>query len=188
MLAHAREEMDRGQAERLMPMLETVSDGFNVDVLAVCTGPGNFTGIRIAVAAARGLSMAKSIPAIGVSVLESLAPTTGEALVLADARQGRIYTQLYRDGQAARAPDMMELAEIAEAAPQSWMVIGHRAEEVADALASPSWDDMAHADLSAIARIAEARLAAGHVERPAPLYLRPADAAISSEAPPVLLA
>jgi len=170
-----------------MPMLSSVGDGFDVDALAVCTGPGNFTGIRIAVAAARGLAMAMSIPAVGVSVLESLAPCEGVALVLADARQGRLYTQLYRDGQAVRDPDMMLMEEIAQAAPQNWHIVGHRAEEVALALTAPSWDDTAHADLSNMARIAQARVAASDVTRPSPLYLRPADAAISSEAPPVLL-
>jgi len=187
MLAHQREEMDRGQADRLMPMLSSVGNGFDVDALAVCTGPGNFTGIRIAVAAARGLAMAMSIPAVGVGVLESLAPREGEALVLADARQGRLYTQLYRNGLAVRDPDMMQMDEIAQAAPQNWHIVGHRAEEVAQALTAPSWDDTAHADLSNMARIAQARMAAGDVTRPSPLYLRPADAAISSEAPPVLL-
>ena len=74
-------EMKRGQAERLMPMLEEtlVSAGKtwqDLDALAVGVGPGNFTGIRIAVAAARGLSLALNIPAIGVTQFELMrAPT-----------------------------------------------------------------------------------------------------------------
>lgn len=187
MLAHAREEMSKGQAERLMPMLSDVSDGFAVDALAVCTGPGNFTGIRIAVAAARGLALSRGIPAVGVSALESLAPLQGEALVVADARQGRLYSQLFRDGQAVNAPDMLEIDEIAQAAPQCWHIVGHRAEEVAERLGSTDWREAPHADLGAIARLADGRIAAGTVERPAPLYLRPADAAVPSEAPPTLL-
>ncbi|QPH56207.1 tRNA (adenosine(37)-N6)-threonylcarbamoyltransferase complex dimerization subunit type 1 TsaB [Pontivivens ytuae] len=183
MLAHAREEMARGQAERLMPMLEEVS-GFEVDLLAVCVGPGNFTGIRIAVAAARGLALAKGIPAVGVSVLESLAPESGEALVLADARQERLYAQMFRDGVAQADIRLTDADEIAEAAPQRWHVVGHRAEEIAERLAAPSFDVREVADLAAIARIAATRPDA---PRPAPLYVRPPDAALPSEPPPVIL-
>ena len=187
-LADAREEMARGQAERLMPMLADVSAGFEVDALAVCVGPGNFTGIRIAVAAARGLALARGIPAVGVSVLESLAPLEGEALVLSDGRQGRLYAQMFRAGFPDGPPRLTDVEEISQAAPQDWQVIGYRAEEVADRLGARRWHEKGMADLAAIARIATTRIAAGQVERPAPLYVRPADAAPGAEVAPVLLA
>ena len=186
-LARARREMAKGQAEALMPMLEEVSGGFDFDAIAVCTGPGNFTGIRIAVAAARGLALSRRVPAVGVSVLESLAPATGTALVLADARQGSLYSQMFRDGAADGAPRLTDAEEIAQAAPQDWQVVGHRAAEMAERLGTTDWREVDHADLAAIARIAEARIAAGEVTRPAPLYLRAADAAPSSDPVPALL-
>jgi tRNA threonylcarbamoyl adenosine modification protein YeaZ len=70
-LVSRREEMTRGQAERLMPLLEEcLSDaGFgwsDLTAIGVGIGPGNFTGIRIAVSAARGLALALDIPAVGV--------------------------------------------------------------------------------------------------------------------------
>lgn len=70
--------MDKGQAERLIPLLELVlseaaMDWSDVAALAVGTGPGNFTGVRIAVAAARGLALGLGVPAIGVTRLEALA-------------------------------------------------------------------------------------------------------------------
>ena len=63
------EPMEKGQAERLMPMLEDVlAEGglawSDLKALAVGTGPGNFTGIRIAVSAARGLALGLGIPAV----------------------------------------------------------------------------------------------------------------------------
>jgi hypothetical protein len=80
-LARRDEPMARGQAERLLPMLEemlaeTRRGWADLDALAVCTGPGNFTGLRLAVAAARGLAMGLGIPAIGVSRFEALAEGT----------------------------------------------------------------------------------------------------------------
>ncbi|WP_273509172.1 tRNA (adenosine(37)-N6)-threonylcarbamoyltransferase complex dimerization subunit type 1 TsaB, partial [Planktotalea frisia] len=71
-IATAREEMSRGQAERLMVLLEELlaqnthvwSD---LDAIGVGVGPGNFTGIRVSVSAARGLALGLGIPAIGVN-------------------------------------------------------------------------------------------------------------------------
>ena len=66
--------MAKGQAERLMPMLEELLAEAGIAwrifaPLAVGTGPGNFTGVRISVAAARGLALGLGIPAIGVTRL-----------------------------------------------------------------------------------------------------------------------
>ena len=74
--------MQRGQAERLVPLLEELlarnSLGWqDLGALAVGVGPGNFTGIRISVAAARGLALALKIPCIGVSQFEAVSLATG---------------------------------------------------------------------------------------------------------------
>jgi tRNA threonylcarbamoyl adenosine modification protein YeaZ len=95
------EAMDKGQAERLIPLLEEVlaEAGLgwrDLKAIAVGTGPGNFTGVRIAVAAARGLALGLGIPAVGVTRLEALAfglprPVT----VIEDARRGEVYVQVF---------------------------------------------------------------------------------------------
>ena len=73
-VAVAAEEMARGQGERIMVLLEEVLSQGGVgwaalSALGVGTGPGNFTGIRISVSAARGLALGLGIPAVGVTGL-----------------------------------------------------------------------------------------------------------------------
>lgn len=67
------EQMERGQAERLIPMVRDVlkqadASFADIDVVAVTTGPGSFTGVRVGLAAADGIAMAAGLPMIGVSV------------------------------------------------------------------------------------------------------------------------
>ncbi|MGF1552404.1 MAG: tRNA (adenosine(37)-N6)-threonylcarbamoyltransferase complex dimerization subunit type 1 TsaB [Paracoccaceae bacterium] len=78
LIARAAEPMAKGHAERLFPLIETAlaESGLGVEGLrriAVCTGPGSFTGLRVGVAAARGLAMGRGLPAIGVTRFEAIA-------------------------------------------------------------------------------------------------------------------
>lgn len=171
------EAMDKGQAERLMPLLEELlaEAGLRWADLAgigVGTGPGNFTGVRIAVAAARGLALGLGVPAIGVTRLEALAhglprPVT----VIEDARRGEVYVQTFAD----EGPGTARLA----VAPVD--AVG-----AVTGSAAPGGLAAAMPLAQAIAEIAAARL--GTVQpRPAPFYLRGADAAPPSDPPPVIL-
>ncbi len=173
------EPMEKGQAERLIPLLEEVLAGGgagwpDLTAIAVGTGPGNFTGIRIAVAAARGLALGLKIPAIGVTRLEALAhglprPVT----VIEDARRGAVYVQTFGSGaDQARLADAAGLPEAGHA--QTGSGAGPRALPPAHPLAE------------AIALIAAGRLGSPQ-PRPAPFYLRGPDAAPPSDPPPVIL-
>ena len=78
LIASVTEDMTKGQAERLMPLIEEMLAGAgtgwrDLSLIGVGTGPGNFTGIRISVAAARGLALSLGIPAIGIGAAEALA-------------------------------------------------------------------------------------------------------------------
>ena len=77
-LAERAEAMTKGQAERLFPLIGEVmaQAGLawsDLDAIGVGIGPGNFTGVRISVAAARGLALSLGIPAIGISATEAAA-------------------------------------------------------------------------------------------------------------------
>ena len=173
------EPMEKGQAERLVPMLEEMlAEGgigwSDLKALAVGTGPGNFTGVRIAVAAARGLALGLGIPAVGVTRLEALAYGLPRPLrVIEDARRGEVYVQDF----TADGPEPARLAVADTVEPLS-----NSTGSGAGPQALPSALPLAEA----IARIGADR-AKTPQPRPAPFYLRGADAAPPSDPPPVIL-
>ncbi|WP_424975755.1 tRNA (adenosine(37)-N6)-threonylcarbamoyltransferase complex dimerization subunit type 1 TsaB [Dinoroseobacter sp. S124A] len=186
------EPMARGQAERLMPLLEEVlaETGIgwaDLTALGVGIGPGNFTGIRISVAAARGLGLGLAVPVVGVSTLEALAlGAEGPALVSLDARRGNAYLQGFGADGTALAPPVMapvETAALPGTGPAP-LCLGDLAPELATRSGGTVVPPR-HPLPEAIARIA-ARRARPDLPPPAPLYLRPADAAPAKPAPALL--
>jgi len=180
-ISHLYESMQKGQAERLIPMLEQVLADAGIgwsdlDALAVGTGPGNFTGVRIAVAAARGLALGLDIPAIGVTRLEAAAQGLPRPItVIEDARRDAVYVQSF--GDVAETPRLAAVDAIGKTYPT-----------VTGSAAGPGAIHAAMPLTEAILQIAAARLAnpTDH-PRPAPFYLRGADAAPPTDAAPVIL-
>lgn len=89
----------------IMPMIESLIEmtgiGLNtIDRIAVATGPGSFTGLRIGVSVAKGLSFATGIPCCGVSTLSAIANNMSHAegllCAVMDARAGQVYNALFR--------------------------------------------------------------------------------------------
>ncbi len=188
--------MGRGQAERLVPMLEEVLAGEglvwdDLDAIAVGTGPGNFTGLRLAVATARGLAMAKDIPAIGVSGFDAIAAgaeVEGPVLVLLENRKGSDFAQAFfcADGiPAPMGPARIGLGALPDL-PRETLCLGHAAAVTAATLGLRAGPEEALPDVAVIARCAATRLDRPQT-LPAPLYLRAADAAPSRDLPPVVV-
>ena len=92
-------------SQTLVPMIEQVSEKTgisldNIDAIAVNAGPGSFTGVRIGVAAVKGIAFSRNIPCVSVSTLESMAYNMldSECIVCAvmDARCSQVYNALFK--------------------------------------------------------------------------------------------
>lgn len=123
MIAESFINTKQTHSQTLMPMVEnmlkSVGVGFDkLDRVAVTSGPGSFTGVRIGVAAAKGIGYALSVPCVGVSALHAVAlGLTGfEGVICAvmDARRSQFYNALFsvKRGKPERiTPDRAVSAE-----------------------------------------------------------------------------
>ena len=175
-LAQRTEMMSRGQAERLMPLLQDVLADANknwgdLDAIGVGVGPGNFTGIRIGVSAARGLALGLNIPAVGVTGCEARSKASPASdLVAISAPRDQLY--LCDSTNPKADPKLMSL----NAAKQTAQATGR----------SLNTETTPQQIATAIAEIAAIRWKTTTTS-PAPLYVRPADAAPSRDKPPELI-
>ena len=185
--------MARGQAEALMPMIDAVLREAEtpvgaLDLIAVTTGPGAFTGLRIGLAAARGLSLASGVPALGITSFAAVAAQVtpaeraGRRLIVAlDSRREEFFLQVFGadgtpDGEGARgAPAAArrfvpagELLLAGDAAPRLAQALGERRPRIAAGLGVP--------DAADVARLAADCWHPGlRPPLPRPLYLRAPD-------------
>lgn len=113
--------MQRGHAEALLPMVEHVRaqsglDYRALDRLAVSIGPGSFAGVRVGLAAARGICVARGLPLVGVSTFELLAAAIeGDApvAVALDARNDQVYFQAFDGVNALCRPALLTVSDAA---------------------------------------------------------------------------
>src|SRR5450432_157554 len=105
LIARESQAMKRGHAEALMPLIARVMKASGIafaalDRIAVTTGPGSFTGLRVGLSAARGIALAASKPAVGVTTLTAYAaPVVSESgqhpvISAIDARHDHVYFQV----------------------------------------------------------------------------------------------
>ena len=172
--------MAKGQAEAIVPMIDALLAKHALHYrdlagIGVGVGPGNFTGVRISVALARGLALGLGIPAIGVTAFEAtavIANAKTAVWAVVNAPRGQFYAQRFDDPKGslrgvAQTCDVDDLATF-------------------DADIIRSADQTADRLVAAIGQIGLGKLGSPH-RRPTPFYLRGADAAPSSDPPPVIL-
>jgi tRNA threonylcarbamoyladenosine biosynthesis protein TsaB len=191
-VASASQPMMRGHAEALIPLLGRVTAEAHMafrdfDRVVVTTGPGSFTGLRVGIAAARGIALSIGKPAVGLSTLSAyaaphLAGDENTPVVVAiDARHQHVFLEVFGPGgRTVIAPRLAPLREAARAAAEApARIVGTAAQAVADALAAtgaaPIQVDQRDApDIDWVARMGAA-LPEGQ-SPPKPQYLRAPDA------------
>jgi tRNA threonylcarbamoyl adenosine modification protein YeaZ len=184
--------MVRGHAEALLPLIARVMDSAGLefaalDRIAVTTGPGSFTGLRVGIAAARGLALAAGKPAVGLSTLAAYAAPliaaddTVPVVAVIDARHDHVYLQVFGPGgRTVVTPRVASLREaLRAAATGAPRLIGTAAEMLAAAWPAgqraPRLVDARRApDVDWVARLGAAATDTG--VPPKPLYLRAPDA------------
>lgn len=183
----------RGHAEVLAPLIKELlaEAGWSfgmIDKIAVTTGPGSFTGVRVGLAAARGIAVASGIPAIGLSTLEAIGANArgeldapGTICVAVDARRGEIYSQTFtHELEPVSEPAAVSPAHAVDNLTQQGIVIiGSGAHLIAEQLAKRGMaytlsSALGVPDAGMIGQMALGREA--RTQPPVPLYLRAADA------------
>ncbi len=201
-VAARSENIGRGHAEHLpIQITELLNDSSlrygDLAGIAVTAGPGSFTGVRVGIAMARGLALARDIPAIGIDGLEAMIETVrasnhgvtdGSGLIVAarDARRGQIFARAERVHRgtapflpsAACRPDRLLRKLAGAAAAQTVILVGSAAAAAAENLAahSVSAKVASPADVPAMAQLARLARQNRGTSPPLPLYLREPDA------------
>lgn len=184
--------MARGHAEALAPMVEEamrgVEGGFSsLDRIAVTTGPGSFTGIRVGLAMARAMGAVLAIPVVGVSTLAAFAapllsePRSGIIAAAIDARHGSAFFQLFEASGRPLGPPRCEAVRecVRGIGAGPALLAGNAAAAMANEAhrAGLPYDLSAATDVPDIVAVARMGLALDPGVNPArPLYVKPPDA------------
>jgi tRNA threonylcarbamoyladenosine biosynthesis protein TsaB len=186
--------MERGQAEALIPLIESVlaragARLAELDLIAVTVGPGGFTGLRIGLAAARGFALATGVPVIGVTSFAAVAAAVpaalhaGRTLVVAlDSKRDELFLQAL-PASGAHDPVIVAPAGAAALLPAGPLLIaGDAAMQLAPALGGRArivaGDGLP--DPADVARLGRAAWQPGtRPELPRPLYLRAPDTTLA---------
>ncbi len=170
-IAERHEELGRGHAERLIPWIAALPEGGRADQIVAGCGPGSFTGVRIGIAAARGLGLGWDVPVFGLSSLALMAVRWDEAAltVAIEGGHGEIFTQDFEGKPLMAVGELRSLPfEQAVAASAHDLIISNAAARL---VAARGWGRAADAS----PRAADARLIKTFGP-PVPIYGRGADA------------
>jgi len=191
-VAGESQAMVRGHAEVLLPLVARVMEQAklefaNLDRIAVTVGPGSFTGLRVGISAARGISLATGKPAFGLTTLSAFAaPYIAQddsvpVTAVIDARHEQVYIQVFgRGGRTLVAPRIASISDAVRAAATSQTrIVGSAAKMLAAAWpasepAPKLVEESAAPDINWVAHLGVTAIEGQG--SPKPLYLRTPDA------------
>lgn len=188
-LAYRFAAMARGQSEALMPMIEdclatAALSWADIGLIGVTVGPGTFTGLRIGLAAARGMAFAGGIPVAGITTCEAVAHAVPEderrgrtLLAAIDGKRADLFVQPFNDHLEPLAePDALMPEDAARLCPGPAVLAGDAAGRLAEAMPGALLSSAPGIpDARIVGHIALARWRAGTALEPTPLYIRPPD-------------
>lgn len=192
-------DMKRGQAEAIVPMLDALlqRSGLtyaDLTAIGVGVGPGNFTGVRISVSLARGLAFSTGVPAVSISNFDLLRDPSGPeaepALLLSlPAPRDQVYVQIQRYGVPVSEAELIDPEHPpAHLQRVNLRLRGHAVRKIGKQLNAP-FEEAEVIDIpNRLGKALSWKWSKGHdAKPPSPLYIRPPDAAPSSDPPPVIL-
>ena len=144
LLDERHEVVERGHAERLLPMIETLLSGRRPAAILVDCGPGSFTGVRVGLAAAHGLAIGWGVPVSGYSSMALIAAASGASApaVALLGGHGELFVQEYGGDPIAPIGELKSLApDAAAAAIAAPVVLGSGAIVVVEARGHGEWRD-----------------------------------------------
>jgi tRNA threonylcarbamoyl adenosine modification protein YeaZ len=145
LLDQRHEVVERGHAERLVPMIADLLGGRQPASILVDCGPGSFTGVRVGLAAAHGLAIGWGVPLAGFSSLALIAAAAAgapEAAVALPGGHGEIFVQSYGGDPLRALDDLRSLAPAAAAeSVGAELVLGPAAEALVAARGFGRWVD-----------------------------------------------
>ncbi|MCQ2914690.1 MAG: tRNA (adenosine(37)-N6)-threonylcarbamoyltransferase complex dimerization subunit type 1 TsaB [Alphaproteobacteria bacterium] len=174
LLSEFKQNMPRGQAEALFPIINGMLKDNNVsykdiDKVVVCVGPGSFTGVRVAISSANGIGLAANIDVVGVSILECLGDKTKDnAVVLLDTKRQDYYCAEFKDGKMVNEGFVANDEDVERYRQKGYKFYGNADVEDIINTVMPTASDM----IEFINKYPEKQVA------PVPLYMRPAEVSL----------
>jgi tRNA threonylcarbamoyladenosine biosynthesis protein TsaB len=177
----------RSNSETLLPLAAAILGeagvGFaDLDAIAFASGPGSFTGLRVACGVAQGLALAHELPLVAVGTLEAMALASGgeRVIVALDARMGEVYFGVFEHGHQQGAIGVYRPEAVPMPESSGWLACGNglAAYPLLRERLAPfvdAWQAELAPGAEAVARIAAALYVRGERLDPAdavPLYVR----------------
>jgi len=200
----------KAHGERLFELIDQVcsSAGLRkeeIQAIGCDVGPGSFTGVRVAVAAAHGIAMALGVPTVGVSSLEAMAvaafrghPSASRVMAVLDAYKGECFVGVFEQHGAGEARALESFVHasreavvqmlLAAQVDQRTLVVGQVLASLLPAATSQSTPEAELPHAAMIASLSRSRLVAGDLPREGlvPVYVRAPDAKPQASGRPIV--